>query len=89
MDTCQVENMMDSWAARDSVENGTDSSGNDTSDCGAVGTLIILRLLFSDSCSKCFSLALVACRVSVFPSRRLLRFVRLRSWQPQRVCEKL
>ena len=43
-----------------------DSSGNDTSDSGAVGTLIILRLLYPDSCSKCFSLTLVACRVPVF-----------------------
>ena len=31
-----------------------DSSGNDASDSGAVGTLIILRLLFANSCSKSF-----------------------------------
>ena len=43
-----------------------DSAGNDTSDSGAVSTLIILRLLYPDSCSMCFSLTLVACRVSVF-----------------------
>ena len=89
LDTCKVENVMDSWAARDSVENGSDSSGNDTSDSGAVGTLIILRLLYPDSCSKCFSLTLVALSCVCVPSRRLLRFVGARSWQPQSVCEKL
>ena len=40
LDTCKVENVMDSWAARDSIENGSDSSGYDTSDCGAVGVPI-------------------------------------------------
>ena len=45
LDTRKVENLMDSWAARDSVENGSESSGYDTSDCGAVGVLIFLRLL--------------------------------------------
>ena len=55
-----------SWADRDSVENGSDSSGNDTSDCGTSGMLIILRLLYPDSCRKCFSLTLAAFRVSVF-----------------------
>ena len=29
-----------------------DSSGNDASDSGVVGTLIILGLLFANSCSK-------------------------------------
>ena len=68
LDTCKVENVMNSWAARDSVENGSDSSGYDTSDCGTVGALISRWLLYSDSCSKYFSLTLVACRVSVFHS---------------------
>ena len=48
LDTCKVENVMDSWVARDSVENGSDSSRYDTSDCGVVGTLIFLWLLYSD-----------------------------------------
>ena len=52
LDTCKVENVMDSWAAKDSVENRSDSSGCDTSDCGSVGALIFLRLLYSGSCSK-------------------------------------
>ena len=43
-----------------------DSSGNDTSDSGAVGALIILMLLYLDSCNACFSLTLVACHVFVF-----------------------
>ena len=46
LDTCKVENVMNSWAARDSVENGSDSSGYDTSDCGAVGALIFPWLLY-------------------------------------------
>ena len=66
LDTCKVDNMMNSWAARDSVENGSDISGCNTSDCVAVGALIFPWLLYSDSCSKCFSLTLVACCVSVF-----------------------
>ena len=57
---------MDSWVARDPVEDGSKSSGRDTSDCGAFGVLIFLRLLYPDSCSKCFYLILVACRVAVF-----------------------
>ena len=52
LDTCKVENVLDSWADRHSVENGSDSSGYDTSDCGAVGALIFPWLLYSDSCSK-------------------------------------
>ena len=28
LDTCKVENMMDSWAAKDSVRMWSDSSGN-------------------------------------------------------------
>ena len=66
LDTCKVENVMNSWAARDPVQSGSDSSGNDTSGCGAVGALIFPGLLYADSCSKCFSLTLIACRVSVF-----------------------
>ena len=65
LDTCKVESMMDNWAAKDSVENGSDSSGYDTSDCGAVGAVIFLRLLYSGSCRKWFLLSLVACIVSV------------------------
>ena len=49
LDTCKLENMMNSWAARDSVKNGSDSSGCDMSDCGAVGAMIFLRLLYLDS----------------------------------------
>ena len=41
LDTCKVENLMDSWAARDSVENGSDSSRYNTSDCGVVDALIL------------------------------------------------
>ena len=52
LDTCKVENMMDSWAARGSFENGSNSFGCDTSDCGTVGAMIFLRLLYLDSCSK-------------------------------------
>ena len=63
LDTCKTESVMGSWVARDSVET---SSGNDTSDSGTVSMLIILRLLYSDSCSKCFFFTLVACRVFVF-----------------------
>ena len=71
LDMCKVENVMDSWAVRDSVENRSDSSGYDRSDCGAVSALIFPWLLYSpDSC--CLS------RVYV-PSRRLLRFVGLHS----------
>ena len=54
---------------------GSDSSGNNTSDCGVVGALVFPRLLYADSCSEFFSLTLLAYRVSVFPSCRLLRFV--------------
>ena len=61
IDTCKVENMMDSWAARDSAENGLDSSGYDTSDCDVVGAMIFPRLLYADSYGKCCSLALVVC----------------------------
>ena len=43
-----------------------DSSGNDTSDSGVVGTLIILRLLYPYSCSKWFFLVLAAWCVRVF-----------------------
>ena len=69
IDTCNVENVMDSWEARDSVENGSDSSGCDTSDCVAVGVLIFLRLLYLDSCRKWFysdscCLLCVVCSVS-------------------------
>ena len=56
---------MDSLAASDSVKNESDSSGCDTSDCGAVGALIFLRLLYLDSLRKCFLLNLAACIVSV------------------------
>ena len=66
IDTCKVENVMGSWAARYSVENRSDSSGYGTSDCGAIGALIFPRLLYSYSSSKCFSLPLVAFHVSVF-----------------------
>ena len=59
LDTCPVENVMDSWAARDSVENGSDSSGYDTSDCDPVGALIFPWLLYSDSSSKWFFLSLL------------------------------
>ena len=55
LDTLEVENVMDSWAVRDSVENRSDSSGYDRSDCGAVGAFIFPWLLYSDSCSKCIS----------------------------------
>ena len=65
LDTCKVENVIDNWAARDSVENGSDSFGSDTSDCGAVGALIFLRLLYLDSCSEWFFLSLATCIVSV------------------------
>ena len=65
MDTCKVENVMDSWEARDSVENESDSSGCDTSDCGAVGALIFLRLLYLDSCSEWSFLVIAACCVRV------------------------
>ena len=66
MDTCKVENVMDSGAARDLVENGSDSSGNDTPDSGTVGALIMLRSLYPDYCTKCFSFTLVPPRVSMF-----------------------
>ena len=61
----KVENMMNSSVARDSVGNGLDSSEYNRSDCGAVGALIFLRLLYTDSCSKWFFLVLVACYVRV------------------------
>ena len=48
LDTCQVGNVMDYWLARDSIWEGSDSAGNDTSDCGAVGALIFPRLLYAD-----------------------------------------
>ena len=65
-----------------------DASGNDTSDSGAVGTLIILRLLSPDSCSTWFFLVLAACCVCVicllvFPDRGTA------FRQPQRVRVKL
>ena len=72
LDTCKVENVMDSWAARDSVENGSDSSGYDTSDCCTVGDLISLRLLYAGSCNKwffscsCCVLFRVCCLVALF-----------------------
>ena len=65
LDTCKVENVMESWASRDSVESGSDRSGNDTSDCGAVDALIFPWILYEDFCSKYFSLTLVASPVSV------------------------
>ena len=65
LDACKVENVMYSWAARDSVENGSDSSRNDTSDCGAVGALIFPWWLYSSSCSKWFFLVLAVCCVHV------------------------
>ena len=69
LDTCKVENVMNSWAAKDSVENGSDSSGYGTSDCGAVGALIFQRLFYLGSCSKwlfCFLLCVVrACALSL------------------------
>ena len=49
LDTCQVENVMDYWYARDSVWEGSDNSENDTSDCGAVGALIFPGLLYANS----------------------------------------
>ena len=52
LETCKVENVMDSWADRDSVENGSDSYGYHTSDCGVIDALIFLRLLYSGSCSN-------------------------------------
>ena len=64
--TCQVENVMDYWSAKDSIKEGSDSSGNDMSDCGTVGALIFPRLFYAHSCSKCFSLMPVACCVFVF-----------------------
>ena len=72
LDTCKLENVTDSWAARDSVESGSDSSGNDTSDCGAVSTLILLGLLYADACNKwsfsspCCMVCLVFCLVAFF-----------------------
>ena len=64
--TCKVENIVNSWTFRDSVENGSDSSGYDTSDCGAVDALIFLRLLYLASCSKWFFLVLAAYYVRAF-----------------------
>ena len=58
LDKCKVENAMDSWAATDSIENGSDSSGYDTSDCGAVGALIFPRLLYPGTCSNWLFLVL-------------------------------
>ena len=86
LDTCTVENVMDSCAARDSVENGSDSSGNGTSDSGAVSTLIILRLLYPDSCSKWFFLVLLrgAFVYSVLPPSLI---VGLRSGSRVCLCE--
>ena len=46
LDMCKVENVMDGWVARDSIENGSDSSRNDTLDSGVVSPLIFLRLLY-------------------------------------------
>ena len=66
LDRYQEENAINYWSARDSIWEGSDSSGSDTSDFGAVGALIFPGLLYADSLSKCFSLTLVACRVSVF-----------------------
>ena len=66
LDICNLENVMDSWPARDLVKSGSGSSRNDTSDCGTVGALIFPGVLYADSCSKCFSFTRVACRVSVF-----------------------
>ena len=63
-----VKNVMDSWAARDSVEKTSDSSEHDTSDCDAVGVLIFPCLLAADFCSNCFFLTLVASPVPVFHS---------------------
>ena len=79
---------MDSWTARDSVENESDSSGYDTSDCGAVGALMFLRLLYLGSCSKGLFLALAACCVRMLC---LVAFSDRRTAfrQPQRVCVKL
>ena len=88
LDTCKVENMMDSWAAMDSIENGSDSSRYDMPNCGAVGALIFLRLLYQGSCSKWFYLVLAACCVRVLClvafSDRGIAFR-----QPQCVCVKL
>ena len=69
---------MDSWLARDSVENGLDSSEYDTSDSSAVGALIFPWLLYSDSCSDWFFLVLVACCVRALCSSPYL-IVGLRS----------
>ena len=63
--TCKVENMMDSWAGRNSVKNGSDSSGRNASHCGTVGALIFLSFFYVDFCSKCFLLSLAMCIVSV------------------------
>ena len=65
LDTCKVENVMDSWLARDLVENGLDSSGYDTSNYGIVNALMFLRSLYADSCRKCFVLSLCMCCVRV------------------------
>ena len=62
---CKVKNVMDSWLARGLVENRSDSSGYDTSDCGAAGSLIFLSLLYANSCSKRVLLSLAAYIVSV------------------------
>ena len=58
--------MMDYWSARDSIWEGSDSFGNEMSDCGAVGAVIFPGLLYVDSCSKCLSLTFVPCCMFVF-----------------------
>ena len=65
-----------------------DSPRNDMSNSGAIGSLIILRLLYPDSCSKWFFLVLAAwcihvlCVVVFFDHGTASR-------QPQCVCVKL
>ena len=40
LDMCMVENVLDSWAVGDLVENRSDSLGYNTLDCDAIGALI-------------------------------------------------
>ena len=72
LDMYKMENVMDSWLARDSVRNGSDSSSYDTSNCGTVGAMVFLKLLYLDSCDKWFFLVLVACCVHITLSCCLL-----------------
>ena len=85
----KVGNVMDSWVARDSVEDGSDSSGNDTSYSGVVGhadypEVVVSRFLYQVFLLDSYLMSCVG-----VPPRRLLKFVGLRSWRPQSVSEKL